>query len=102
MYIVQVFVHVKPECLDKFLAATEDNASNSRQEPGVVRFDVIQQLDDPARIGLIEVYRSTEDFEKHKETAHYARWRDTVTDMMAETRYSHKYRNVSPDDSQWR
>ncbi|MDA1044833.1 MAG: putative quinol monooxygenase [Verrucomicrobia bacterium] len=101
MYIVQVFMHAKPECLDNFLLATEDNASHSRQEPGVVRFDVIQQVDDPARVGLIEVYKTPEDFEHHKQTSHYARWRDAVPDMMAEPRHSFKYRNVSPDDSQW-
>ena len=101
MLVVHVYVHVKSECIDAFRAATLDNASNSIQEPGVCRFDVIQQQDDPTRFVLIEVYRSTEDPARHKETAHYARWRDTVADMMAEPRSSVKYANVFPDDSGW-
>ena len=78
-----------------------ENAQNSLQEPGVARFDVIQQLDDPTRFVLVEVYRTEADAGKHKETAHYQKWRDTVADMMAEPRYSIKYRNVFPDEDGW-
>jgi len=101
MLIVHVFVHVKPEHVAAFKAATLDNARNSVQEPGVVRFDVIQQEDDPTRFVLVEIYRTPEAPAQHKETAHYARWRDTVAEMMAAPRTSVKYVNVFPADQQW-
>ena len=101
MYIVHVFVHVKPEYVEAFKQASIDNASNSVQEPGIARFDVIQSQDDPARFVLVEVYRTPDDPARHKETEHYARWRDTVADMMAEPRTSLKYSNVYPDETGW-
>lgn len=101
MLIVHVFVHVKPEHVEAFRAASLDNASHSVQEPGVARFDVIQQQDDPTRFVLVEVYRAADDPVKHKETAHYLRWRDTVAEMMAEPRTAVKYANVFPDESGW-
>ncbi len=101
MLVVLVQVHVKPESVDGFRQATIDNASNSVQEPGIARFDVIQQADDPSRFVLVEVYRSQDATVAHKETAHYARWRDTVAPMMAEPRTSVKYSNIFPDDSAW-
>ena len=78
MFIVHVFVYVKPEFVETFKEATIQNARNSVQEPGVARFDVIQQRDDPTRFVLVEVYRTPDDPAKHKETAHYQTWRDTV------------------------
>ncbi len=101
MFIVHVFVHVKPEFVDAFMAASLENAGSSVKEPGIARFDVIQQLDDPNRFILVEVYRTSDDPAKHKDTAHYARWRDTVADMIAEPRYSIKFDNVFPDDPGW-
>lgn len=101
MYIVHVFVHVLPECVEPFKAATIRNADNSIKEPGVARFDVIQQEDDPTRFLLVEVYRSPEDAAKHKETDHYETWRDIVASMMAEPRHSLKYVNIFPDDPDW-
>ena len=101
MFIVHVHVHVKPEFVEAFREATLENARNSVKEPGIARFDVIQQLDDPTRFVLVEVYRTSEDPAKHKETAHYKRWRDTVAEMMAEPRTSIKYANVFPDDEGW-
>ena len=98
MLIVHVYVHVKPECVDGFKAATVENARNSLEEPGIARFDVVQQQDDPTRIVLVEVYRTAGDPARHKETAHYAKWRDAVADMMAEDRSSTKYDNVFPND----
>jgi len=86
MLVVVVNAHVKPEYIEAFKNATLDNASNSIKEPGVVRFDVYQQTDDPNRFTLVEVYRTEDDPARHRETAHYTRWRDTVTDMMAEPR----------------
>ncbi|HOU13810.1 MAG TPA: putative quinol monooxygenase [Anaerolineae bacterium] len=101
MLVVHVFVHVKPECIEAFKAASIENAQHSIQEPGIARFDVIQQIDDPARFVLVEVYRTPDDPAAHKETTHYQKWRDTVAAMMAEPRSSIKYANVFPDDEGW-
>ncbi len=101
MLIVHVFVHVKPDQVDAFKSATLENARNSVKEPGIARFDVIQQADDPTRFVLVEVYRRPEDSASHKETRHYQVWRDAVADMMAEPRSSVKYTNLYPDDSGW-
>ena len=101
MLVVHVFVHVKSEKVDVFKEASLENARNSVQEPGIARFDVIQQQDDPNRFVLVEVYRTPDDPARHKETAHYQKWRDTVADMMAEPRSSIKYGNVFPDEQGW-
>jgi quinol monooxygenase YgiN len=87
--------------VEAFKEATVDNARNSVQEPGIARFDVIQQQDDPTRFTLVEVYRTQPDTTRHKETPHYMRWRDAVAEMMAEPRHSIKYANVFPDDAGW-
>ena len=101
MNIVLVHVHVKPEFMDAFKQASLENASNSVKEEGIARFDVIQQVDDPTRFILVEVYKTAEAQSAHKETAHYLKWRDTVADMMAEPRQGVKYGNVFPEDSGW-
>jgi len=101
MLVVHVFVHVKKECIEAFKEASVENAKNSVHEAGIARFDVIQQSDDPCRFVLIEVYRTADDPAKHKETAHYAAWRDTVAPMMAEPRTSIKYTNIFPDEKGW-
>jgi quinol monooxygenase YgiN len=101
MFIVHVFVHVKSHQVEAFKSATIENASNSIQEPGVARFDIIQQMDDSTRFVLVEVYRTPDDSGRHKETAHYQIWRDTVADMMAEPRASIKYTNIFPDKQGW-
>ena len=99
MLIVHVDVRVKPECVEAFKEATIENARNSIQEPGIARFDVCQREDEPSRFVLVEAYKSPEAPAAHKATAHYAQWRDTVADMMAEPRRSLKYANVCPDDA---
>ena len=101
MLIVHVFVHVKPDAVDAFSAATLENARHSIQEPGIIRFDVVQQEDDPTRFVLIEIYRTAADPARHKETAHYLTWRDTVEPMMAEARRSVKYHEVFSDEARW-
>ena len=101
MLIVHVFVHVTPQSVDPFIAATLENGRNSVREPGVVRFDVVQQEDDPTRFLLIEIYRTAADPARHKETAHYATWRDAVEPMMAEPRRSVKYRALFPEPAEW-
>jgi quinol monooxygenase YgiN len=101
MLVVHVHVHVKPEHVAAFQAATLVNARASLQEPGIARFDVVQQADDPARFVLVEVYRTPAAAAAHKETAHYATWRDTVAPMMAAPRSSVKFANVFPADAGW-
>jgi quinol monooxygenase YgiN len=94
MLIVHVHVHVKPEFVEAFRTVTVENARQSAQEPGIARFDVVQQQDDATRFVLVEVYRTADAPAKHKETAHYAKWRDAVAPMMAEPRTSVKFTNV--------
>ena len=101
MLIVAVHVHVKPECVEDFRKASVENAANSVREPGIARFDVIQQTDDLTRFVLMEVYKTPEAPAQHKETAHYKKWRDTVADMMAEPRTSVKYSEVFPAPAGW-
>lgn len=101
MFIVHVHVSVKADCIDAFIEASLENAKNSIQEPGVARFDVVQQQDDPAKFVLVEVYRTSKDPAKHKETAHYAKWRDTVADMMSEPRQGIKFNSLFPDENGW-
>lgn len=91
MFTAIVHVHVKPEHLDAFTKATLDNARHSNREPGIVRFDVLRQQDDPTRFVLYEIYRTPEDQLAHRETEHYLRWRDTVADMLVEPRTAVKY-----------
>jgi len=101
MLIVHVHVHVKPERVEAFREASVANARQSVQEAGIARFDVIQQQDDPTRFVLVEVYRTADAAAKHKETAHYQRWRDAVAEMMAEPRQSVRYSNAYPSDQGW-
>jgi quinol monooxygenase YgiN len=101
MLVVIVFVKVKPDQIEAFKVATAENARNSVQGPGIARFDVSQQNDDPTKFVLVEVYRDGSAPDRHKETAHYARWRDEVAPMMAETRQSIKYTSVFPADADW-
>jgi quinol monooxygenase YgiN len=101
MLVVHVHVHVKEGSIEAFKEATVANARQSVQEPGIARFDTVQQQDDPSRFVLVEVYRTPEDPARHKETAHYQTWRETVADMMAEPRKSVKYTNVFPDEAGW-
>ena len=101
MVIVLVYARVKPEFTDAFKAATIENARNSLKESGVVRFDAIQQIDDLTRFILVEVYRDQEATLKHKETPHYAQWRDRVAEMMEEPRTSVRFTSVFPEISGW-
>ena len=101
MLIVHVQIRVKPECVEAFREATLENARHSLQEPGLARFDVAQQRDDPTRFTLVEAFRNDDAPAAHRETAHYKKWRAAVDDMMAEPRSSVKYSNVVPDDAAW-
>jgi quinol monooxygenase YgiN len=101
MFIVHVFVHVKSDRVEDFRSASIENARNSLKEPGVARFDVIQQRDDPSRFVLVEVYRTANDPARHKETPHYQKWRESVEEMMAAPRQSVKYQNIFPGEEGW-
>ncbi|MGC8886505.1 MAG: putative quinol monooxygenase [Verrucomicrobiia bacterium] len=101
MLVVLVQARVKPEFVEEFKQATIENARQSLKEPGIARFDVIQQQDDLTRFVLVEVYRAADATAAHKETAHYKKWRETVEKMMAEPRFSIKYVNVFPHESGW-
>jgi autoinducer 2-degrading protein len=101
LLIVEVHVHVKADAVEAFRAATLANARASVREPGVARFDVVQDRDDPTRFVLVEVYRTPDAPAAHKATAHYAAWRDAVADWMASPRESRKFVNVFPDDEGW-
>jgi (4S)-4-hydroxy-5-phosphonooxypentane-2,3-dione isomerase len=101
MHIVLVHVNVKTEFIEDFKLASSTNSINSRKEPGIARFDVIQNDEFPNRFILIEVYRTAQDPAKHKETDHYKKWKEVVEPMMAEPRQGVKFHNISPDDIGW-
>jgi quinol monooxygenase YgiN len=101
MLVVHVHVKVKPDCVEAFKAATIANATESIKEPGIARFDVVQQNDDPTCFVLVEVYRTVDATAAHKATAHYAAWRDRMESLMAEPRYSVKYAAIFPDEGSW-
>jgi quinol monooxygenase YgiN len=99
MLVVLVHVRVKPESIEAFKAATVENARESLKEPGVARFDVLEQSEEPGRFVLVEAYRSADAPARHKATAHYAKWRDTVESMMAEPRTGIRHEALFPDDA---
>jgi (4S)-4-hydroxy-5-phosphonooxypentane-2,3-dione isomerase len=101
MYILVVNILIKPEYVDAFREATIENATNSRNEPGVARFDLLQQTDDATRFVLVEAYRDHDAIAAHKLTAHYLAWAEKVADMFAEPRARALYQNVDPADSGW-
>ena len=101
MYIVHVHIRVKPEFKEEFKAVSIENARNSLHEPGIVRFDVLQQADAPEHFELIEVYRTPADPATHKETAHYNKWRELAEPMLAEPRSRIVYENIFPADKGW-
>jgi len=97
MYVVVVNVHVKPEAIDAFIAATADNHLNTRQEPDNLRFDVLRRNDDPNRFVLYEAYLNEGGFTAHQQTAHYTRWKEAVAPMMAEPRAAQKCASLFPE-----
>ncbi len=101
MLIVQVYIHVKPDQVESFKQVTLENARNSIEEPGIARFDVLQQEDDPTRFELVEVYRTPQAAAAHKETAHYKKWAEVAPPMMQSERTRQRYTNVFPDDGGW-
>lgn len=99
MIVTCVYVHVLPDALDDFIVATSENRGESVNEPGNLRFDLIQQANNPCRFMLYEAYESDEAASNHKTTAHYAKWRDSVAGYMAEPRLGVKYTIIQPNDS---
>jgi quinol monooxygenase YgiN len=95
--VVHVQIHVKPDGIDAFRRATLTNAAKTRKEAGVLRFDLTQDLEDPTRFALVEVYRDAAAVAAHRETAHYATWRDAVAPLMAEPRVIRRMSNIEPD-----
>lgn len=98
MYIVHVDVEVKPDKIEAFKQVTLANAHESLLEPGVSRFDVLQDIDDPVRFLLVEVYLTKRDAARHKDSRHYQFWRDEVMDMMAAPRSKRIFEDISPTD----
>jgi len=96
MFTAIIYIHIRPEFRDAFIAASLENASNSIQEPGILRFDFLQQEDDPDRFMLYETYTDPDAQLRHRETAHYLRWRETVEGMMAEPRVAVRHYNLTP------
>ena len=101
MHIIHVQIRVKPDCIAAFRESTLANARASIQEPGILRFDVLQLQDDPTRFALVEVYRAAADQAQHRLTAHYAAWAAAVADMMAEPRSALKYTDIFPAEDGW-
>jgi autoinducer 2-degrading protein len=101
MHIALISIRVKPECIEAFQAASIENARGSLREPGVVRFDFLQDKDDPAHFVLYEVYHTPEDPASHRQTAHYQAWAEAVADMMSEPRTRAFFANVHPPDAEW-
>lgn len=100
IHVVLVQVHVQPHLIEAFRLATLANAQESVKEPGVARFDVVQDIDNPAHFVLMEAYHGPAGAVAHKQTSHYQKWRDTVASMMAQPRTSTKYLNVT-EDATW-
>lgn len=101
MYIVHVFIEVKPDCLDAFIEATNVNVKASVKEQGIARFDFLREIEDPNRFVLVEVYRTKEDTARHKATEHYQKWNNLVEEMMALPRTKKVYENILPDEKGW-
>jgi quinol monooxygenase YgiN len=98
MLIIHVHIQVRPDSIDAFKAACVENSRNSLKEPGIARFDVLQQQDDPTRFLLVEVYRTADAPAAHKQTTHYQKWAEIVADMMAVPRSSVKFAKIYPED----
>ncbi len=98
MIVTCVYVTVKPEVIQEFIEASTANHQEAVKEPCNLRFDFIQQADDPCRFMLYEAYESEEASAAHKKTPHYLKWRETVEEMMAEPRKGVKYNILQPND----
>ena len=100
MIVTCVHIHVKSEWISSFIEASTENHLEAVKEPGNLRFDFVQQSDDPTRFMLYEAYEDEEAAAAHKKTQHYLKWRETIQDMMAEPRYGVKYNILQPQGSE--
>lgn len=101
MIIMNVFLRIKPERVNDFIAATLQNGNLTTQEPGNIRFELIQQTDDPTRFILTEIYRTQADMDAHFQSQHFQEWRAAVNDAFAEPGYSATYTPHFPSPSAW-
>lgn len=101
MLIYMVHVNVRDGDIQAFIKATTENAKKSINEPGIIRFDICQQDEDPKRFLMIEVYKDKDAVDAHKATSHYLKWRDAVEPMMADKRLGVRYKEIFPDISSW-
>ena len=97
MFVTLVHCHIKPELLDAFLAATRANHEGSIREPGNLRFDVIQSVEDPTRIVLYEWFSDEAAAMAHREQPHYFEWREATADHFVEPRYGVRYTGLFPE-----
>ena len=102
MLVVHVYIEVKPNRIKDFIEASIMNARESLKEPGIARFDLLQDKENPRKFVLNEVYRTNEAPASHKQTAHYKQWNEAVAEMMAGARKKRIYDNVFPQDGEWR
>jgi len=99
MFVTLVQVYVTEEHIQDFIAASAANHKSSVQEPGNLRFDILQSPDEPGHFILYEAYRTRQDAAAHKETGHYRSWRDTVADWMAQPRQGIPFNGLYPQHS---
>ena len=103
MIVRIINVYVKPDAVEAFRKATLTNRDGSIREPGVLRFDLLQDATDESKFVLYEVYRSDEATAAHKETDHYREWKSAVEPLMARGRERYDLRAVAPlDEGEWR
>ena len=101
MFVVHIYIQVKPEYIEEFKQICTENAQNSVKEPGIKRFDCLQQSDYPTKFVLVEAYLDETGVAQHKQTAHYNKWRELAEPMLAEPRSRTIYANIFPVDKGW-
>jgi autoinducer 2-degrading protein len=97
MFVVHVYIQVKPQFVEEFKKLCTENAQNSIKEPGIKRFDVLQQSDDPARFVLVEAYLDESGVAQHKQTAHYNKWRSEAEKIIVGERTRMRYTPIWPE-----
>jgi autoinducer 2-degrading protein len=102
MFVLTVYLEAKPENLEALKTEASINARATLAEPGALRFDFLQQVDEPTKFMLYEVYRSEEAFQVHQQTDHFKRWVERGVPLLVGERVRVKYQNVEPDDEHWR
>ena len=101
LFVVHIQIRVLPQHIEAFRTATVANATESRKEQGIARFDLVQDREDPTRFVLVEAYRSEQATVAHKATAHYEAWRVAVEPMLAEPRTRRFFDACYPESGAW-